>query len=120
MGAEAARDHASALPDEGTGLDDQRHVRGWICEQPDVLQRIAVQHDHIRMSTGPKGLVLALGAQPLRRHARRRAEFRIGAQAQPPINTRRPSFMLKPAGFFDRDPALDVPAPGGHCHAEAS
>ena len=23
--------------------------------------------------------------------------------------------MLKPTGFFDRDPALDVPAPGGHC-----
>jgi hypothetical protein len=22
--------------------DDQRHVRGWICGQPDVLQRIAV------------------------------------------------------------------------------
>jgi Cu2+-containing amine oxidase len=27
---------------------------------------------------------------------------------------------LLPAGFFDRNPALDVPAPGGHCHAEAS
>jgi hypothetical protein len=21
--------------------------------------------------------------------------------------------------FFDRNPTLDVPAPGGHCHAEA-
>jgi hypothetical protein len=66
------------------------------------------------------GLELALGAQQLRRHARCRAESRIRAQVQPPIDTRRPSFMLKPTGFFDRNPALDVPAPGGHCHAEAS
>jgi hypothetical protein len=79
MGAEAARDHMSALPDDRTGLDDQRHVRGWICEQPDALQWIAVQHDHIRTSTGRKGLELALGAQQLRRHARRRAEFRTRA-----------------------------------------
>jgi len=28
--------------------------------------------------------------------------------------------MLKPAGFFGRNPAFDVPVPGGHCHAEAS
>jgi primary-amine oxidase len=28
-------------------------------------------------------------------------------------------FTLKPSGFFDRNPALDVPAPAsGHCHAE--
>jgi hypothetical protein len=80
MGAEAARDHVSALPDHGTGLDHQPHVRGWICEQPDAVQRIAVQHDHIRMSTGRKGPELALGAQQLRRHPCRRAEFRIGAQ----------------------------------------
>ncbi len=79
-GAEAVRGHVSALPDDGTGLDDQRHVRGWICEQPDVLQWIAVQHDHIRMSTGRKGLELALGVQQLRRHARRRAEFCTRAQ----------------------------------------
>jgi primary-amine oxidase len=27
-------------------------------------------------------------------------------------------FTLKPSGFFDRNPTLDVPAPGGkHCHA---
>jgi hypothetical protein len=51
---------------------------------PMSSQRIAVQHDHIRMSTGRKGLELALGAQQLRRHARRRAEFRIHAQVQPP------------------------------------
>lgn len=25
-------------------------------------------------------------------------------------------FMLKPSGFFDGNPALDLPAPGGHCH----
>jgi Cu2+-containing amine oxidase len=48
------------------------------------------------------------------------AEFRIRAQGQPPIDTRRPSFMLKLNGFFDRNPALDVPALGGHCHAKAS
>ena len=42
-------------------------------------QWIAVQHDHIRMSTGRKDLELALGAQQLRRHARRRAEFRTRA-----------------------------------------
>jgi hypothetical protein len=47
----------------------QRHVRGWICEQPDVLQRVAAQHDHIRMSIGRKGPGLVLGAQPLRRPA---------------------------------------------------
>jgi primary-amine oxidase len=28
----------------------------------------------------------------------------------------RAGFMLKPAGFFDRNPALDVaPSPSGHC-----
>ena len=27
------------------------------------------------------------------------------------------SFQLKPFGFFDRNPALDVPPSGGHCHA---
>jgi Cu2+-containing amine oxidase len=47
----------------------------------------------------------------------RRGERR--AQVQPPIDTRGPTFMIKPAGFFDRNPALDVPA-GGHCHTEAS
>jgi primary-amine oxidase len=26
-------------------------------------------------------------------------------------------FALKPAGFFDRNPSLDVPPPGGHCHS---
>ncbi len=26
------------------------------------------------------------------------------------------SFQLKPSGFFDRNPSLDVPATGGHCH----
>jgi hypothetical protein len=59
--------------------DDQRHVRGWICGQPDVLQRIAVQHDHIRMSTGRKGLELALGAQQLPPPRTRRAESRTRA-----------------------------------------
>jgi len=33
-------------------------------------------------------------------------------------------FSLKPAGFFDGNPALDVPAPthhgNGHCHASDS
>jgi len=26
--------------------------------------------------------------------------------------------MLRPTGFFDRNPTLDVPRPSGHCHAE--
>jgi primary-amine oxidase len=26
------------------------------------------------------------------------------------------SFWLKPVGFFDRNPALDVPASNGACH----
>jgi len=26
------------------------------------------------------------------------------------------SFWLKPFGFFDRNPALDVPPPPAHCH----
>lgn len=113
MGAEAARDHVSALPDDGGGLDDQRQVRGWICGQPGVLQRIAVQHDPIRVSTGRKGIELAPGAQRLRHHARCSAEFPIRVQVQPPTDPRRPSFVLKPAGLFDRDPILEVPAPGG-------
>jgi primary-amine oxidase len=29
-------------------------------------------------------------------------------------------FMLKPVGFFDRSPALDVPAPARHCCAPGS
>lgn len=30
-------------------------------------------------------------------------------------------FTLKPVGFFDRNPALDVPpAPGAHCHNGAA
>ena len=30
------------------------------------------------------------------------------------------SFWLKPTGFFDRNPALDVPPPAKHCHPEES
>jgi len=26
--------------------------------------------------------------------------------------------MLKPTGFFDRNPTLDVPAPASHCHPD--
>ena len=34
----------------------------------------------------------------------------------PVMPTERAGFMLKPAGFFDRNPALDVaPSPSGHC-----
>lgn len=28
-------------------------------------------------------------------------------------------FKLEPAGFFDENPALDVPPPEGHCHRDA-
>ena len=30
------------------------------------------------------------------------------------------SFWLKPVGFFDRNPALDVAPPARHCHPEES
>ena len=34
----------------------------------------------------------------------------------PVMPAERAGFMLKPAGFFDRNPALDVaPGPSGHC-----
>jgi primary-amine oxidase len=36
----------------------------------------------------------------------------------PVMPVTRTGFMLKPTGFFDRNPTLDVPAPSGHCHAE--
>jgi hypothetical protein len=48
------------------------------------------------------------------------AESRIRAQAQPPLDTRRPSFMLKLTGFFDRNPTPGVPALDGHCLAKTS
>jgi hypothetical protein len=83
-------------------------------------QRIAIQHDHIRMSTSRKGLELALGAQQLRppRTSPRGVPHPCPGAAA--FDTRRPSFMLKPAGFSGRNPTLDVPAPGGHCQLEAS
>jgi primary-amine oxidase len=34
----------------------------------------------------------------------------------PVMPVTRTGFMLKPSGFFDRNPTLDVPAPSGHCH----
>jgi primary-amine oxidase len=36
----------------------------------------------------------------------------------PVMPVTRTGFMLKPTGFFDRNPTLDVPAPGSHCHPE--
>ncbi len=36
----------------------------------------------------------------------------------PVMPVTRTGFMLKPTGFFDRNPTLDVPAPSGHCHGE--
>lgn len=34
----------------------------------------------------------------------------------PVMPVTRTGFTLKPTGFFDRNPTLDVPAPAGHCH----
>jgi primary-amine oxidase len=36
----------------------------------------------------------------------------------PVMPVTRTGFMLKPTGFFNRNPTLDVPAPSDHCHAE--
>jgi primary-amine oxidase len=36
----------------------------------------------------------------------------------PVMPVSRTGFMLKPSGFFDRNPTLDVPAASGHCHAD--
>ena len=29
-------------------------------------------------------------------------------------------FLMAPVGFFERNPALDLPAGNGHCHNEGS
>jgi primary-amine oxidase len=34
----------------------------------------------------------------------------------PVMSVDKVSFWLKPVGFFDRNPALDVPPSGRHCH----
>ena len=36
----------------------------------------------------------------------------------PVMPVTRTGFMLRPNGFFDRNPTLDVPAPSGHCGTE--
>jgi primary-amine oxidase len=36
----------------------------------------------------------------------------------PVMPVERCGFALRPVGFFDRNPTLDVPAPARHCHAE--
>jgi primary-amine oxidase len=36
----------------------------------------------------------------------------------PVMPVSRTGFMLRPTGFFDRNPTLGVPAPPGHCHTE--
>jgi primary-amine oxidase len=38
----------------------------------------------------------------------------------PVMSVDKVSFWLKPVGFFDRNPALDVPPSPGHCHTEES
>jgi primary-amine oxidase len=34
----------------------------------------------------------------------------------PVMPVARCGFVLKPSGFFDRNPTLDVPPPAGHCN----
>ena len=34
----------------------------------------------------------------------------------PVMSVERTGFMLKPVGFFRRNPGIDVAPPGGHCH----
>jgi hypothetical protein len=46
-----------------------------------------------------------------------RSGIGCGDRADVLIESERPR-LLKPAGFFDRNPTLDVPALGGHCHAK--
>jgi hypothetical protein len=95
------------------GLDDQRYVGGWICEQPDVLQRIAAQHDHIRMSTAAR-----VSSWPSARsssaatHVAARSSASV-PRCSRPMDTRRPSFLLKPAGLFDRNPTSTCPRRAG-------
>jgi primary-amine oxidase len=36
----------------------------------------------------------------------------------PVMPAARCGFVLKPTGFFDRNPTLDVPPPASHCHAD--
>ncbi|HEX7164575.1 MAG TPA: primary-amine oxidase [Trebonia sp.] len=43
----------------------------------------------------------------------------VRAEDWPVMPVTRTGFMLKPTGFFDRNPTLDVPASGGHhCHTD--
>jgi hypothetical protein len=90
-----------------------------VVEQPDVLQSIAVQHDHIGVSPGRKGLELALGVQrPATTHGAPRSSA-SAPRCSRPIGMGRPWFMLSRPALVGRSPTLGVPAPGGRCHAEA-
>lgn len=61
------------------------------------------------------------GQRPERRGRRAGGQHLPRPEAWPIMPREYVGFSLKPAGFFDRNPALDVPPPqghgNGHCHA---
>ena len=87
-------------PDErypGRRLPEPAPRRRRACPEWTAADRAAREHGRralVRVRNPPRP-----ASRGLARHARRAV-----------------GFMLKPLGFFDRNPALDVPPPPSHCH----